>query len=91
MLAQVPAPSALESEDDDRLTPDARFAKVRAQVAVVRALADQIEHLSRSQDADGLGEQLVEEMSRLGCRLREAAASFTEAPSEDSGVFARRT
>jgi hypothetical protein len=90
MLAHVPAPSALESDDHARPVADARLANVRSQVAVVRALADQIEPLSPSQDADGLGEQLIEEMTRLGRRLLETAASFAEPNSEDSGVFARR-
>jgi len=31
--------------------------------------ADQVEHLSRAGDAEGLGDQLVEEMACLGCRL----------------------
>ncbi len=49
---------------------------VRAQSAIVRTLADAIAHHEASGDAaDGLREQLVEEMDRLGsCRLEAAAA-----------------
>jgi hypothetical protein len=57
---------------------------------VVRALADRIEHLSRAGDADEIGDQLIEEMARLGCRLLEAAGSLAGATHlEDSGTFAR--
>jgi hypothetical protein len=66
------------------------LVNLRSQVAVVRALADQVEEISRAADADGLGTQFVEEMTRLGCRLLDAAAALTEAsPVEESGVFRR--
>jgi hypothetical protein len=40
---------------------------------------------------NGFGEQLIEEMARLGCRLFEAAAELTRTPApEDTGVFNRR-
>jgi hypothetical protein len=59
-------------------------------VAIVRTLADQVEHFARQADADELSSQLIEEMARLGCRLFEAAAPMTKSQrSEDSGVFAR--
>jgi hypothetical protein len=90
MLAHVPSPSGPQSEDDSQLATDPRLAHVRSQVAVVRAVADQIEHLSRREDGDGLDAQLIEEMTRLGCRLLEAAAFLAESRSDDSGVFARR-
>ena len=90
MLAHMPSLSALQSNDDDRLGAELQLARLRSQVAVVRTIADEVEHLTRPRDADGVRAQLVEEMARLGCRLLEAAASLTEPPrSEDSGVFAR--
>jgi len=91
MLAHIPSVATLESDDERRLARELRLARLRSQVAVVRAIADQVEHLSRAGDGDGLGEQLIEEMARLGCRLLEAAGSMAEPPSvEDSGIFARR-
>ena len=46
--------------------------------------------LSRAEDVDGLGAQMVEEMARLGCRLLDAAAALAGvSPVEDSGVFKR--
>ena len=91
MLAHMPSLAALESDDDDRLGAELELARLRSQLAVVRTVCDEVEHLTRPRDADGPRTQLVEEMARLGCRLLDAAASLTESPpSEDSGVFARR-
>jgi hypothetical protein len=88
----LPCHVTLESDDDDRLAAELRVARLRSQVAVVRALADQIEHFARSHNAEGLTEQLAEEMARLGYRLFEAAASLTRAPSPpESGVVDRRS
>jgi hypothetical protein len=66
------------------------LAALRSQVAVVRALADEVDSLSRLGDADGLPDQLIEELARLGCRLLDQASVLagTVRP-EDSGVFAR--
>jgi hypothetical protein len=65
-------------------------AHLRAQVAVVRALADQVDHLPRDLREEGLRSQLIEELARLGCLLIEEAGSLAAArPPEDSGVFAR--
>jgi hypothetical protein len=90
MLASLPTLAALESDDDVRLAAELRLGGLRSQLAVIRTLADDIEHLARPQDSDGLGEQIVEEMARLGCRLLQAAASLTKSPrSDESGVFAR--
>ncbi|HEX3345251.1 MAG TPA: hypothetical protein VHS09_11795 [Polyangiaceae bacterium] len=67
------------------------IASLRAQVAVVRALADQVDWLSRVGETDGLPEQLIEELAKLGCRLLEEASSLAgnSRPAEESGVFAR--
>lgn len=90
MVVHVASPRAPEPNDDGRLAADPRLRRLRSQVAVIRALADEIEVLARPKDADGLSEQIIEEMARLGCRLLEAAASLAEPRRpEDSGVFAR--
>jgi hypothetical protein len=90
MTAELPSLAALESHEDGPLAAELRLLHLRSQAAVVRALADHVEQISRAADAEGLGLQLVEEMARLGCRLLEAAGSMVKAPPvEDSGVFAR--
>ena len=67
-----------------------RLVHLRSQLAVVRTLTDQVEQLSRAADVDGLGDQMVEEMARLGCRLLDAAAALAGvSPVEDSGGFKR--
>jgi hypothetical protein len=91
MSAHLPSLDALESNDDDRLRAELQLADLRSQVAVVRTIADEVEHLARPRDADGLKAQLVEEMGRLGCHLLKTLASLTEpARSEQSGIFARQ-
>jgi len=90
MRPHIPSLRALESNDDGRLVAELRLVDLRSQAAIVRALADHAEHLSREVEADGLARQLSEEMARLGSRLLDAAAAFRGAPHvEDSGVFAR--
>jgi hypothetical protein len=48
MLAPTPslALAAFEANDDGRLKAELRLVRVRAQAALVRALADGVEHLS---------------------------------------------
>jgi hypothetical protein len=90
MPAHIPSLATLESNDDSQLSAELRLARLRSQVAVVRALADHIDHFARPADSQGLGEQVIEEMARLGCRLLEAAGSMTRSSLRDeSGVFAR--
>jgi hypothetical protein len=87
----LPSVITLESNYDDQLTAELRLARLRAQVAVVRTIVDQVEFLVSPHHVHGLSEQLIEEMARLGCRLFEAAAELTKSPApEDSGVFPRR-
>jgi hypothetical protein len=82
----APAP---RSSQDGPLVAEPRLVNLRSQVAVVRALADQVDHLTRAADVDGLGTQIVEEIGRLGCRLLDVAAAVAEAsPAEGSGIFA---
>jgi hypothetical protein len=90
MLAQLPSLAALASNEDGPLDTELRLVNLRSQAAVIRTLADQVEQLSRAEDVEGLGLQIVEEMARLGTRLLEAARTVTrEPPPEDSGVFAK--
>jgi hypothetical protein len=82
--------STLESNDESQLIAELRLARARAQLAVVRTLADRIEVLVNPRLADGLNDHLIEEMARLGCRLFEAAAELTRSPApEETGVFNR--
>jgi hypothetical protein len=51
---------------------------VRSQAAFVRALLDDVERLQPAGASGPLSQQLVEELSRLGCRCIELAARLTE-------------
>ena len=56
-----------------------RIAAARHQAALVRTLADEIERLMPSPAAaQAVTGQLVDELSRLGCRVLEAAAVLSE-------------
>jgi hypothetical protein len=89
MRAHIPSLAALESDDGGALVAELRLARLRSQVAIVRALADHVEYLARPQDTKELGDQVIEEMARLGSRLLEAAAALAASPPpEDSGAFA---
>jgi hypothetical protein len=74
MSAHLPSLWTLDSLEllaDEFPSPPA----VRAQTAVVRSLTDAIEQFAPSSDiAVALREQLVEELARLGSRIKEAAA-----------------
>jgi hypothetical protein len=90
MLSHVPALAALESDDKGRLVAEFRLARLRSQVAVIRALADSVEALAQSGNAEGLSNQVTEEMARLGCRLLEAAGALAESqPLELRGAYVR--
>jgi hypothetical protein len=85
----LPTVGTLESNDDSQLMVELRLARARAQLAVVRTLADRIEVIANPRLV-GLDDQLIEEIARLGCRLLEAAAELTRSPApEDTGVFHR--
>ncbi len=83
-------PLTLADPCDGQSPAEAHLGRIRSQAAVVRALADAAECLARP-GAEGVGDQLVEEMARLGCRLLESAGALARDPRpEDSAVFARR-
>lgn len=90
-MPAAPASSqALHGRDDAALKATLRLARLRRQAAVVRALADEVERVSSSGDANELDNQFIEEVARLGCRLVEAVGPLVEAARVDeSGVFAR--
>ena len=77
MTAHLPSLSALEADDDDLLSTELRFTRLRSQVAVVRALADHVEYLARPRSSDALAGQLIEELARLGACLLEATRPRT--------------
>jgi hypothetical protein len=79
MSTHLPSVTALESNDDDRIAAELRLARLRSQLAVVRTVADHVEQFSGAADADGLGQQLVEEIARLAARVLEAASGLTAA------------
>jgi hypothetical protein len=76
--AHVPSLAALTSDDDTQLSAELRLGQLRSQAAVIRTLADHVEHLARWGSVDGLREQIIEEMGRLGGQLLEAAAALTD-------------
>ena len=77
-------------EIEDPLEP----ARLRTHAALVRALLDEIEHIApvSIQSTDGavfaaMGEQLAEEVARLGYRMLECAAAIVR--SETLGASDR--
>lgn len=63
--------------DFTRLRHGAALGRLRNQAALVRALVDEFERLAPS-DGEGLlvCDQLLEELTRLGCRILETAAAL---------------
>ena len=56
----------------------AALGALRSQVAFLRALLDEVERVApASCGEDGFSEQVVEELTRLGCRSLEAASELT--------------
>jgi hypothetical protein len=86
MLAHISSLAALQSDDGGLLVAELRLARLRSQVAIVRALADHVEYLARPQDTKELGDQVIEEMARLGSRLLEAAAALAASPPPEGAI-----
>lgn len=56
----------------------AALGELRSQAAFLRALLDEVERLAPASSSEqGLSEQVVEELTRLGCRSLEAASELT--------------
>lgn len=58
------------------------------QIAIVRALLDEMERLERASNPQMIADQLVQELERLGCRTLEVAATLVPEPRR-SGVYLR--
>jgi hypothetical protein len=71
----LPSLRALQTSDDEQLHEEFSLLAVREQVAIVRALADELERLTAQGRMRGRCEQFVEELARLGCRILETAAT----------------
>jgi hypothetical protein len=94
MTASVDLPSvrALLSLDERLLTEELHLVATRRQIAVVRAIADELERcVATDPVVRALQEQLVHELAKLGCRSLEAAAALAEEENTapPSGVFRR--
>jgi len=73
----LPSLSALHADDGRLLDQELRLLATRRQIAVVRAIADELERCVRGSGVlETLREQFIEELSRLGCRSLEAAAAL---------------
>jgi hypothetical protein len=88
MKTHLPSVQALGASDDRLLRDELRCLAVREQAALVRSLAEQVEHLGPWGAQPSLRAQLVEELARLGCRALEVAAAMSEMtePAPRSGV-----
>jgi hypothetical protein len=64
-VSAVPPPSSSSS-----------FGAVRGQVALARALLDELERATSPDDVQAIGEQTTAELARLGCRVLEIAAAL---------------
>jgi len=75
----LPSLRALHAVDDRLLDQELRLLTTRRQIAVVRAIADELERcLQGGSVFESLRAQFVEELSRLGCRSLEAAAALAK-------------
>ncbi|HEY3820148.1 MAG TPA: hypothetical protein VGL81_23450 [Polyangiaceae bacterium] len=85
----LPSLRALSAGDDRILADELRILAARQQLAIVRTISDEMEWcLAHRVATNGLREQLVEELARLGCRSVEAAAVLAtpDPVYEQSGV-----
>ena len=75
----LPSLRALHAVDDRLLDQELRLLTTRRQIAVVRAIADELERcLHGGSVLESLRAQFIEELSRLGCRSLEAAAALAK-------------
>ena len=76
----LPSLRALDADDDRLLDEELRLLSTRRQIAVVRAIADELERRVQGGSLlETLREQFIDELSRLGCRSLEAAAALAKA------------
>jgi hypothetical protein len=79
----------LRDRDDRPEAGDLRLVATKRQVAIVRALVDELERCLARGGATAAREQLVHELARLGRKTLETAAALSTktAPTEEkSGV-----
>ena len=65
------------------------IASVRNQVALVRALTDEVEHLIPCSAPGVASGRLIEELARLGCRILEAAAAMAGSSASEAEPYRR--
>jgi hypothetical protein len=86
----LPSLQALSVRDDRLLAKELHLIAARQQLALVRTLADEFERcLVLGVGAQTMREQLVQELTRLGCRSLETAAAMVhdaEDVPETSGI-----
>jgi hypothetical protein len=58
---------------------EAASLSLLSQTALVHALLDEVERAARTGNASIAGDQLVEELARLGCRCLDVAGDLSEA------------
>jgi hypothetical protein len=65
---------------------ETHLASVRRQAALARALLDELEEVGVGSDPDrALSAQAIEELTRLGCRIFEAAALLASEEEANGG------
>jgi hypothetical protein len=87
----LPSLRALQTSDDEQLHEEFSLLAVREQVAIVRALADELERLTAQGRMRGRCEQFVEELARLGCRILETAATASQTTEPTTSMGFRST
>jgi hypothetical protein len=87
MLSHIPSLATLDANDDELFAAELRFGRFRSQVAVLRRLADEVEQLGPPREFDTSGQELMEEITQLGCRFLQATRPSAWSPRpEDSSV-----
>jgi len=75
----LPSLRALDADDDRLLDQELGLLATRRQIAVVRAIADELERCAQGGSVlETLRAQFIEELSRLGCRSLEVAAALAK-------------
>ncbi len=83
------SPGVARAREAHRSAADSCIADAKMQIAVVHALTDELERcLAFGEAVNAIREQLVHELTRLGCRAFEVAAAIAdrEDAAENSGI-----
>lgn len=82
-LREGPPLVMLESNDEAPIDDaQLRCSRMRSDLSVIRAVAQQVARISSAACAEGLDDQLVEEMAQRVSGLLEAAASLAHASAQ---------